>query len=149
MGQALRPDVGIVSGLAVDARGNILHSGLWATAEGSLVDAFSGLPLTSVSKKPHCRSAHQVEAVGEHFFAIRRELLVALGGMPLIRTDGMESLALKAVEYARSASLKVIVTPYAIASCNCLEPFVPLNSELVSWRKSIFINPNLISYRQV
>lgn len=120
--QAARPDVALVSGLSLDEKGHILHSGLMSSGGGDLVDPFAGTKLSAVSDWLHFRTARQVEAITGHAFAIRRELLARHGGLPAIQVNTPDRLISDVCGSAAAAGLKVLVTPFAIASFACLEP---------------------------
>ncbi|HLH03259.1 MAG TPA: hypothetical protein VKX25_10840 [Bryobacteraceae bacterium] len=100
-GQALRPDVGLVTGIALDRQGRILSSGLRRNAKGELQDAFVGLRFADPDLPRESSVVRSADAIVPYFFAVRRDQLSALQSGTTI---------------AAASGLRTLVTPYAIAT---------------------------------
>ena len=57
-----------------------------------------------------------VETISDEFFAVRRDRLEALGGLAAVSSIRMPELAQNLVDLSRSANVRVLVTPYAVAT---------------------------------
>lgn len=143
--QAARADVGLVTGLSVDYKGRILHSGLMASTSSRLVDPFSGRMFSDVFDWTYFRSVREVEGISDHFFALKRELLMRSGGLSAVRADKMDQLISKILTYTKALQLRALVTPFAIASFACTEATY-LSPVSADSRHSRPVNPNLLSF---
>jgi glycosyltransferase involved in cell wall biosynthesis len=114
--QALRGDCGVVSGIALSVEGTILHSGMVRGWRREPVDAFAGLSYPQTEDNQLINVVRRVDGISDHFFATRREHLIAVGGLPAISGAHMQRLVMRLVRNADSNGLKVVATPYAVAS---------------------------------
>lgn len=121
--QAMRKDCGVVSGLSIDEERTIVHSGLLRAANGELVDRFAGwkFPIEDYTIKLFA-GVRNVDAISEHFFAVRREHLSAVGGLASCSASQMPRLVGKLCHNAHEQGLRVRVTPYAVAMFENIEP---------------------------
>ncbi len=115
-GQALRDDCGLVTGICISDERKVLHSGFITAGGNRLIDPFAGLDFPSPTYMSLLDVVRSVEAVSDHFFAVKRENLAAVGGFGAISTSQMPRLVHRLTQYARTHCLRVLVTPYAIAS---------------------------------
>ncbi len=114
--QAVRADCGLVTGIALDRNGRILHSGFVHGPENRLTDPFAGISF-SQSELPRVLSVvRSVDQISDEFFAVKRSQLVALGGFGVVSSCGMPQLVNALAELAHSTNSRVLVTPYAIAT---------------------------------
>jgi hypothetical protein len=145
--QAARREVGIVTGLSLDYRARILHSGLMSKADGTPVDPFAGQLLPDVSDWFHLQAVREVEAISSHFFAIKRELLTDSGALSAVNADRTERFLAEISRHAAAAQLKILVTPFAIASFAYFDTAYTFAAAHAS-RRPIPANANLVSFLQ-
>ncbi|HEY7211654.1 MAG TPA: hypothetical protein VH477_15375 [Bryobacteraceae bacterium] len=93
--QALREECGIVTGISLDRKGRILHSGLRRDTTGRLTDSFTGLSFRAADLPNELNVVRSVDAISDEFFAVRRGISPQL---------------------ARTGDRSVLVTPYAVAT---------------------------------
>ncbi|MGA8028530.1 MAG: glycosyltransferase, partial [Bryobacteraceae bacterium] len=115
-GQSLRADCGIVTGIATDIAGKIVHSGFILGASGELVDPFAGLNYSEPTYMHQLNVVRSVEAISDHFFAVRREHLIAVGGLGSISSVQMPRLVHALMKHARGRGMNILVTPFALAT---------------------------------
>jgi hypothetical protein len=75
---AASPDVALVSAAVLRGDGLLEHAGLMADAEGFLVD----VGRAEDPARADLAAARDVDAVGDFFFAVRRDALLEAGGFP-------------------------------------------------------------------
>ena len=143
--QAMRGDCGIVTGICLSENRKILHSGFIAADGDQLVDPFAGFDFPGTSYMGLLDVVRSVEAVGDYFFAVRRDLLRAAGGMGAISASQMPRFLQHLVRYIRDQHLRILVTPYAIATVTLVneaqnqpitltnEPTVRMNSNIAKF----------------
>jgi hypothetical protein len=103
--QALRADCRAVTGISLDRNGRILHAGLRRKTDGGLSDAFAGMYFADKHLPSELSVVRSAEAISKLFFAVKRE-----------RLDPHED----AEVITRSDELKLLVTPYAVATFDML-----------------------------
>jgi len=147
--QALRDECGLVTGISVDGEGRVLHSGFVDSTDGRLVDPFAGLEFSQVTHLELLNVARSVETISDRFFAIRREHLSAVGGLPSVAAGQMPQLVHKLVTNANRCGLRVIVTPFAVASFHHSLPDTPVVPVPLQNHTSISLNPNLPAFEDL
>ena len=122
--QAMRADCGLVTGIALDRTGRILHSGV----------------LFSQGELPRNLSiVRSVEEISDEFFAVKRSQLVALGGLEAVSSAQMPGVVKRFVGLAHSADLRILVTPYAVATFDVAGACDPLdNKKHMAQNESVF-----------
>jgi len=108
--QAMRDDCGVVTGICLDRSGRVLHS------TNKTMDAFAGIHFSQIDLLRDLRVVRSVETISDEFFAVKRDRLEALGGLAAVSSIRMPELAQSLVDLSRSANLRVLVTPYAVAT---------------------------------
>ncbi|MBV9267427.1 MAG: hypothetical protein JO061_14745 [Acidobacteriaceae bacterium] len=114
LGQAMRPECGLVTGLSLDLTRAILHAGFVARHDGTVYDPFAGQPFAN-----HLNVVRTVDSISDYFFAVRREIFLAAGGLASISESHMSRLVRRIAMETKTRTLRVIVTPYAIATFEC------------------------------
>jgi glycosyltransferase involved in cell wall biosynthesis len=114
--QAMRDDCGLATGISLDSRGRVLHSGLRQTAADDMVDAFAGIHFSQGEMSGYLYVVRSVDSISDAFFAVKRAQLVALGGLTTIFSTRMPQLVDRLSKLARSRGTRLVVTPYAIAT---------------------------------
>jgi hypothetical protein len=84
--------------------------------------------------------------ISDLFFAIRRENLLAVGGLSAVSTGQMLPLVHKLVAKVHRDGLRVIVTPFAVASFHRTRPVVPLDPVRSQTHSAVCLNPNLLAF---
>ena len=114
--QALREDCGVVGGTVLRSDGTILTAGVCCLSEGTYVNAYDGLPLSEPGYMGQSRVVRRVSSIAPHVFAFRTSRLVDLNGLASISEDSLGTLCGTLVRSAHATGLKVLHTPYAIAT---------------------------------
>jgi hypothetical protein len=135
--QALREDCGLATGISVDVQKRVLHSGFLQAANGHLVDPYAGCEFSQVAQLGALPLTRSVEMISDHFFAVRREHLAAVGGIS-------SQLVHKLVSHAKRQGLRVIVSPFAVGAFHQSRPEVPLDP--VQDGGGVALNPNLLAF---
>jgi hypothetical protein len=144
--QALRPECGLVAGISSDCDRRALHTGFIYTPSGNLVDPFVRIDSSHPSYLGQLHAVRTVETISDEFFAVRRELLAPVGGLSGVASDQMPRLAYKLVEQAHRRCLRVLVTPYAIATFHRTVPRSNVKSDRDFARGGIAQNLNLADF---
>jgi O-antigen biosynthesis protein len=147
--QALREECGLVTGVSVDMQGRVLHSGLVYSIADQLLDPFVGFEFSHAAHLEHLNVIRSVEMISDLFFAIRREHLAAVGGLSAVSAGQMPQLVHKLVTNAIGRDLRIIVTPFAIASFHQTDPDVPVDPTRLRNEKGIALNPNLLEFHDL
>jgi hypothetical protein len=108
--QAMREDCGVVAGISLDRRGRILHS------QDTTTDAFAGIDFWKSDLLRDILVVRSVEEISSGFFAVKRARLEALGGLGVMSSARMPELVRRLVDFSRSGNLRVLITPYAVAT---------------------------------
>jgi hypothetical protein len=115
-GQAARPDVGLVTGTSINSKNQVIASGLIFREANELADPYIGQQYCQHGYMGQVNVVRSIDAVSERFFAVRRELLIKVGGLSAICGVSMNNLAKELSREAREKGLSIIATPYAIAT---------------------------------
>ncbi len=113
---AMRNDVGVVTGISIDGDSRIVHTGFILGPGGELLDPFAGIRFPTIADNPQLGTVRLVAAISDEFFAVARRHLAAVGGLGIISADCMPRLVNALRLNARAQGLKVLVTPYAVAT---------------------------------
>jgi glycosyltransferase involved in cell wall biosynthesis len=114
--QALRDDCGIVGATVAGADNQVVTAGLVCLQDGTLLNPFEGMDLNHPGYMGQTKVVRQVAAVAPHVFATRTERLTGAGGLAALGEDSLGLLCDALISSARRAGLKVLHTPYAIAT---------------------------------
>jgi len=147
--QAMRHECGLVTGISLDSNSSAVHTGLIRGRGGELMDPFAGITFSQHGYMGQLSVVRSVEAIGDHFFAVRREHLSAVGGLGAVSGDHMPRLAHRLARNARKSGLLILVTPYAVATFagEAQAPAIePLESDRCS---GVSINPNLMAFQNL
>lgn len=110
--QAARNDCGLASGILIDDKRVILHSGCEANPDGTSTDRYAG----QVLKPTTIQGIRDVARMSEHFFAVRRDRLIAVGGLSAVSSERMPELQRRLTNAAHKADLRLVITPLAVAT---------------------------------
>lgn len=119
--QAMRPDCGVVTGVSLDRAGRILHSGFRQSGDEK-ADEFAGISFINTQPPRDVRVVRSLESISDEFFAVKRTQLEALGGLQIFASADMPKFVERLVEASRSQNLRVLVTPYAVATLDVDSP---------------------------
>ncbi|MGH9420023.1 MAG: hypothetical protein ACRD3J_08625, partial [Thermoanaerobaculia bacterium] len=108
--QGMRKDCGLVTGIALDRAGRILHSA------SKTVDAFAGIHFSQNDLLRDLRVVRSVDTISDEFFAVKRAQLEAVGGLATVCSARMPQLVRRLANLAQSGNSRVLVTPYAVAT---------------------------------
>jgi GT2 family glycosyltransferase len=111
---AVRPEVGVVGGRVLTARGRVLQAGylLDLGLECPVVDAHRGLPAAAPGHFGRALLVQNLSAVSAACLALRREVYEALGGLDAgAFPDGLFDVDL--CLRARERGLRIVFTPHA------------------------------------
>jgi hypothetical protein len=145
--QALRDDCGIVGCTVVGADGRIVTAGLVCLNDGTLLNAFQGMDLSDPGYMGQAGVVRQVSALAPHVFAVRTERLGDAGGLAGLTEDSLGLVCDSLVRSAHSARLKVLHTPYAVATMRRRgETYCPSQGGVC---EKPMVNPNLEMFPDV
>jgi hypothetical protein len=146
--QALREDCGVVGGTILCAEGTVLTAGLACLGDGTHVNPFEGLALQDPGYMGLARVVRSVSSIGPHAFAFRTLRLLDLKGLACISEDSLSDLCGALVRSAHATGLKVLHTPYAIATLRSrVRVFHPRQREAPP--RDLAINRNIESFSDV
>lgn len=114
--QALREDCGLVTGITVDLSGKITHAGFTMAEDGTLVHNFGNSRLSDFTRTAEADNPRCVDVISDEFFAVRREHLAAVGGLAAVSSFRMRRLVRRLTLNASKRGLRVLVTPFAVAT---------------------------------
>lgn len=142
--QALREDCGLVTGISVDA-GRVVHSGLVRDVRGALLDPFVRLKFPHDGYLGQLSVVREVETISDEFFAVRREHLVSVGGLGCVSASFMPRLVEQLTRHAHLNGLRVLATPYAVATFEGVKP-VGRPAVREDEARAVRLNPNFASF---
>ncbi len=147
--QALRDDCGIVGGMVVGADGRIVSAGLVALSDGTLLNPFEGLPSQEPGYMGQAKVVRAVAAIESQVYAFRTSRLAEVSGLALVTEDTLAELSAALGRSAHTAGLKVLYTPYAVATVRrAVAPvFRPRQRDDIP--RHLTVNPNLESFPNV
>ena len=124
--QALRPECGLVTGISLDGEGRIVHSGFLRGDGGRLIDPCARVQFKNLKHWPQFNVVREVEAIGDEFFAVRRECFSSIGGASSVSALKMRRLVSRLAQAAHDREQRILVTPYAIATFDGAVPQAPV-----------------------
>ena len=139
--QALREDCGVVGGTVLRADGTVLTAGLVCLSDGSYVNPYEGASLPEPGYMGQARVVRRVPSIAPHVFAFRTSRLLELNGLATIGEDSLAHLCADLVRTASAAGLKVLHTPYAIATLRSAERYQPQQGVFAP--SDVILNRNL------
>ena len=140
--QAVRHDCGVVGGTILGADSVVLTAGLACLSDGTYVNPFEGLPLHAPGYMGQARVVRSVPSIAPHAFAFRTLRLLELNGLATISEDSLDEMCASLVRSAHAAGLKVLHTPYAVATLrNPKKAYYPRQDEQPP--RNLMVNPNL------
>ena len=123
--QTLRSECGLVTGLSIGLDRRVIHAGLVEGPSGELIDAYKNVLFPEHAFGNPLALCRTVHAISDEFFAIRREHLAAIGGLSVISSSHMPRVVRLLAHSAKSHNLRILVTPYAIATFEDARPSLP------------------------
>jgi hypothetical protein len=146
--QALRPDCGVAGGTIVDARGAVLTAGQACLSDGTHLNPFEGLALHELGYMGQARVVRAVPSIGPQVFAFRTSRLLDVHGLACISEDSLSEVCASLVRSAHAKGLKVLHTPYAIATLRGpVRTYEPRQSDLPPCE--LMVNPNIEQFSNV
>jgi len=136
----MREECGLVTGISVDIA-RVIHSGLIGGAGGELMDPFVGLDFPHDGYLGLLSVVREVDTISDEFFAVRREHLETVGGLGSVSASFMPRLVQQLTESAHGRGLRVLVTPYAVATFEGVWPGAP--SEIAPAMDHSDVNPDV------
>lgn len=109
---ALDPQAGLVSGVSIDENGKVITSGFELQPDGECKDNYAGQFLRSLT----FGGVRKVTSFWPYFFAVRRERLLAVGGLGILSSRRMPELLERLLADAQNSGLQAWVTPDAVAT---------------------------------
>jgi O-antigen biosynthesis protein len=145
--QAMRADCGIVGGTMLDAHGAVLTAGLVCLDDGTFVNPFAGMSLHDPGYMGQAQVVRRVATIAPHIFAFRTARLQDANGLTLLGEDSLTRLCETLVSSAHAQDLKVLHTPYAVATLRSTSPYVPRQGQRPP--QELLLNPNLQRFADV
>ena len=146
--QALRDDCGVVGGTIVNSGGTVVTAGLACLSDGTHINPFEGRALHEPGYMGQAKVVRRVASIAPHVFAFRTSRLRDVNGLAALSEDSLGDLCANLVRSAHSAGLKVLHTPYAIATLRSITAsYVPRQGDGVP--RGLLVNPNLEAFPNV
>jgi len=146
--QALQDGCGVVGGTIVSSGGTVVTAGLACLSDGTHINPFEGLALHEPGYMGQARVVRCVASIAPHVFAFRTSRLRDVNGLAALSEDSLGDLCANLVRSAHSAGLKVLHTPYAIATLrSSTAGYVPKPGDGVP--RGLLVNPNLETFPNV
>jgi glycosyltransferase involved in cell wall biosynthesis len=146
--QALREDCGIVGATILRDDGTILTAGLVCLSDGTFTNPYDGLVSSEPGYMGQARVIRRVPSIGPHVFAFRTSRLLEANGLASISEDSLSSLCDLLVRSAHATGLRVLHTPYAIATIrNAVETYHPRQGAPAP--RDLILNRNLEAFPSV
>jgi hypothetical protein len=114
--QAARKDCGIVGGTVLRPDRTVMTAGLACLSDGTSINPFEGMPHQHLGYMGLAKVVRSVSSISPYVFAFRTSRLLDLGAMVEFREDTLDDLCAALVRSAHAAGLKVVHTPYAVAT---------------------------------
>jgi len=147
--QAMRPECGLVTGISLDSDSRTAHTGLIGGRDGELMDPFAGITFSHHGYMGQLSVIRSVEAIGDYFFAVRREHLSDVGGLGAVSGAHMPRLVHRLIGNARKNGLLILVTPYAVATFAGEVPATAIEPLESNRPSGVSINPNLMAFQHL
>jgi hypothetical protein len=145
-GCAQREDCGLAGPLLLGSDGKILSAGLLCTRNDELLDPFSGCSFASPGYMGLAKVTRAVATVSPHCFAVSKKRLGEIAGFQAVREDALASVCEMLARAAQADGLKVLYSPYAVASV--ADSTVPVVSrDICLGRGAPRTNPNIEAFR--
>jgi hypothetical protein len=146
--QALRDDCGIVGGTVLRPDGRILTAGLACLSDDTQINPFDGLAFKELGYMGLAKVVREVSSIGPQVFAFRTSRLLDVTGLAGISEDSLSDVCAALVRSAHAKRLKVLHTPYAVATMRtALKPYHPRRCEATP--RHLMVNRNLESFSDV
>ncbi len=146
--QALREDCGVVGGTTLRADGSVLTAGLACLSDGTYVNPYEGLALPEPGYMGQARVVRRVSSIGPQVFAFRTSRLLEVNGLASVSEDSLSNLCGALVSSADATGLRVLHTPYAIATLrSAVKSYRPRQGALAP--ANVMVNPNLEAFPSV
>jgi hypothetical protein len=116
VGQALRDDCALVSGVVTDRHGLIVSCGLAFGRSDDLMNPFRGLSLSATGYMGLTKVVRSVPGFEPYYFAVRSDFARLAFCLSNISEDSLDSISTRLIRMSHSAERKVLVTPYAVAT---------------------------------
>jgi len=146
--QALRDDCGVVGGTIVNSGGTVVTAGLACLSDGTHINPFEGLTLHAPGYMGLAKVVRRVASIAPHVFAFRTSRLRDVNGLAALSEDSLGNLCSSLVRSAHIAGLKVLHTPYAIATLRSITAsYIP--TEVDGVPGGLRVNPNLEAFPNV
>lgn len=143
--QALREDCGVAGGTILGADGTVLTAGLACLSDGTQVNPFEGLMLEEPGYMGQARVVRRVSSIGPQVFAFRTSRLLDVNGLASLGEDSLGDVCVSLVRSAHAMGLKVLHTPYAIATLRSpARTYVARQGGVPP--RDLMVNPNLESF---
>jgi hypothetical protein len=140
--RALRDDCGVVGATVLNIEGTVVTAGLACMNEGTYLNPFDGLALLDPGYMGLARVVRAVPSIGSQVFAFRTSRLSEVNGLASLSEDSLSEVCTALVQTAHRWGLKVIHTPWAIASLrSAASSYAPRQGEGPPRR--LMLNPNL------
>jgi glycosyltransferase involved in cell wall biosynthesis len=146
--QALREECGVVGGTILDPDGVVVTAGLMCLGDGTYVNPFEGLAQQELGYMGQARVVRAVASIASHVFAFRTSRLLDLNGLACVTEDSLDDVCARLVRSAHASGLKVLHTPYAIATLRTnVKTYCPPQGAIAP--RHLIVNPNLENFSNV
>lgn len=145
--QSMRGDCGMVSGLLVDERGTLLSGPMEMRPDNVSLNPSRGESLSSLGYMGRFKVVRSVACVAPSYFAVRTAVMREWGPLSLLNASFPARFTQSLVALCHKKDLKVLFTPYAIATARQAVPEpIPLDFPEFQVPESFQLNRNLNSF---
>jgi hypothetical protein len=116
VGQALRDDCGVVSGIVADRGGLMVSCGLAFSRGDDVINPFRGLSLSATGYMGLTKVVRSVPGFEPYFFAVRSDFARSAFCLSNVTEDSLDRICTRLIQVSHDADRKVLVTPYAVAT---------------------------------
>jgi len=143
----MRGDCGMVSGLLVDERGTLLSGPMEMRPDNVSLNPSRGESLSSLGYMGRFKVVRSVACVAPSYFAVRTAVMREWGPLSLLNASFPARFTQSLVALCHKKDLKVLFTPYAIATARQAVPEpIPLDFPEFQVPESFQLNRNLNSF---
>ncbi|HEV3061184.1 MAG TPA: glycosyltransferase [Vicinamibacterales bacterium] len=146
--QAGRDDCGVVGGTVLRPDRTVLTAGLVSLHDGTALNPFDGMAVQDLGYMGLAKVVRSVASIGPQVFAFRTSRLRDLGAAGCVDEHSLGDLCAALIRHAHAGGLKVLHTPYAIATMHgSAESFAPPRGDAPPG--SLMLNRNLEGFPTV
>ena len=144
--QCQRSDCGLVGCTVIDHENRVITGSLMAHGDSVLLNPAEGEHLCSTGYMGLFKVVRSVPCVSPRFFATRSALLTGIDGWSLLCAGAWDELCTRLAEECHRQNLKIISTPYAVATARRPHRKIPIAPRDIRVPSSLKLNKNIATF---